>query len=105
MEEILQLNLSKTSLIKINSCRIDMIDPNRKQFRTEYITGTKPTQQISSYRWPNQIKPSPNAWKLWRNTIKNTFILTSNYIFPIELRLSNWIVPLNERQMENKWYF
>ena len=48
MEEILQLNFSKTSLIQIKSCRkyiklfhlSDMIYLNGKQFRIEYITGT-----------------------------------------------------------------
>ena len=38
-------------------------------------------------------------------TIKTIFKLTSNYILPIELQLSNWIVPLNERQMKHQWYF
>ena len=111
MGEVLQLQLSKTLLIQLNSCRIylhvfhlsDMIEPSGKQFRTEYITGTKSTKQTSSYRWPNQMKPSPTAWKLWRKTIKDIFTLTLNYTLPIELYLSNWIVPLNERQMKHQW--
>ena len=37
--------------------------------------------------------------------IKSSFKLTSNYILSIELQLSNWIVPLNERQMKDQWYF
>ena len=113
MGEVLELQLSKTSLIQINSCRIylqvfhlsDMIEPNGKQFRKAYITGTKLTKQTSSYRWSNQINSSPTAWNLWRKTIKDTFKLTSNYTFPIERQLSNWIVPLNERHMKYQWYF
>ena len=47
MEKILHLNLSKSSLIHINSCRIylqvfhlsDMIELDGKKFRKECITG------------------------------------------------------------------
>ena len=113
MKEILQLNLSKTSLIQINSCIIylqvfhlsDMLNPNSKQVTQDFIKGIKPVKQTSSYRWPNQLKPSTNAWKLWKKIITSTFKLTFNYNLPINLQLSNWIVPLDERQMQHKWYF
>ena len=69
MKEILQLNLSKAQLIQINSCRLylhvfhlsDMLDPNSKQVIQNFIKGIKPVKQTSSYRWPNQLKPSTNA--------------------------------------------
>ena len=60
MKEILKLNLSQNSLIKINACRIylhvfhlsDMTKPDDKQSRTEYITGKKLLQ-------PNQVTCDP----------------------------------------------
>ena len=111
--EILKLNLSQTSLIKINACWIylqvfhlsEMIETNGKLFRTEFITGEKLTKTTSRSRWPNQIKPSPSAWKLCKKIIQSTFKLTPNFILLIELRLSNWIVSLDERQMKHEWYF
>ena len=51
------------------------------------------------------IKPSPSAWKLWKKIIRSTFKLTSNFILPIELKLSNWIVHLDKIQMKHEWYF
>ena len=62
-------------------------------------------QTRSSYRWPNQPNPSPNAWKLWKKIWNSTFKFTSNCILPIDLRLSTWIVPLDKRQIEYEWYF
>ena len=108
MGEVLQLQLSKTSPMQLNSCRIylqvfhisDMIEPNGKKFKKEYITGTKSTKQTSSYKRPNQIKLSLTTWKLWIKTITYTFKLTSNYTLPNKLQLSNWIVCLNERHIK-----
>ena len=113
MEVILQLNLPKRSLIKINSCRIykqvfrlgDMIKLDGKLVRTKGITGKKLLQPKSSYSWPNQPIPSPRAWQFWKKIIRSTFKVTSNYILPIELRHSNWIVPLDERKMKYEWCF
>ena len=67
--------------------------------------GRKTKEKNASFRCPNQIKPSPSTWKLWKNIIRSTFKLTSNFILPIELRISNWIVPLDERQMKHEWYY
>ena len=97
MKEILQLHLSIVQLIQINLCRLylqvfhlsDMLDPNDKQVIQNFIKGIKPIKQTSSYRWPNQIKPSPNAWKLWKKILTSTFQLTSNNNLPINLKLSN----------------
>ena len=97
MKEIPQWNLSKTSLIQINSCRIylqafplsDMLDTNSKQVTQDFIKGITPVKQTSSYMWPNQLKPLTNAWKLWKKIITSTFKLTSNYNLPINLQLSN----------------
>ena len=113
MYEIHNLHLSKTSLLQIHSCKLyldishlsDMLDPNGKKIEQNYITGTKSTKQKSIFKWPHQMKPSTTAWKLWEKTIKSIFKLTSNYILPIELQLSNWIVPLHERQIQHRWYF
>ena len=78
---------------------------NSKQEIQNFIKGIKLDKQTSSYRWPNQLKPSLNAWKLWKKIITSTFKITSNYILPINLQLSNWIVSLNDRQIQHKWYF
>ena len=67
----------------------EMIESNGKLFRTEFITKEKLTKTTSRSRWPNQIKPSPSAWKLCKKIIMSTFKLTPNFILPIELRLSN----------------
>ena len=67
--------------------------------------GRKNNEKNASFRCPNQIKPSPSAWKLWKKIIRSTFKLTSNFILPIELKLSNWIVHLDKIQMKHEWYF
>ena len=77
MKEMVQLNLPKKSLIKINSCRMylqvfhlsDMIEPDGKRFRIKYIIGKKILQPKSSYMWQNQSNPSPSAWKRWKKII------------------------------------
>ena len=69
MKKILQLHISKAQLIQINSYRqylqvfhlSDMLDPNGKQLIKNFIKGIKPIKQTSSYRCPNQLKPSTNA--------------------------------------------
>ena len=58
----LAINMSYTYLCDILKCSLQ---------------GTRHKDRRSSYEWPKQIRPSPAAWCIWRNTLQSLFCVTT----------------------------
>ena len=68
-----------------NACRIflqvftlaDICDGSGRDILKCSIQGTRHKDRRSSYEWPKQIRPSPAAWCIWRNTLQSLFCVTT----------------------------
>ena len=97
MERLCNSNhFTKQQILIINRCRIYLqvitladISDSSGGFVTEYAyAGNKSTDRNSKYVWPNQIKPPPRHWILWRDAIELVWSGSGNH--RIQPPLGNW---------------
>ena len=55
----------------------DICDGSGRDILKCSIQGTRHKDRRSSYEWPKQIRPSPAAWCIWRNTLQSLFCVTT----------------------------
>ena len=88
MERLCNSNhFTKQQILIINRCRIYLqvitladISDSSGGFVTEYAyAGNKSTDRNSKYVWPNQIKPPPRHWTLWRDAIELVWSGSGNH--------------------------
>ena len=113
MSEISKLNLPKQQNIQINACRLylqvatlsDIVNPDGRTMSHHFLDVTKPIQPRSIVRWMNQPWPSPQAWNLWKRTVRKVFNISNYNTLPHHQQLKEWIVPYSLRQMSHRWNY
>jgi hypothetical protein len=83
MLEISKLNLSSTDLIAINHCRFylrayhvsDLSTASGNLLSLHAWEGVpREYGSTNQFTWPKQGMPSTASWKIWRTTLKQTFL-------------------------------
>jgi hypothetical protein len=75
------LNLPSKSLKRINACCLflqvltltDICHGSGNTISVNILRGTRHEDRRSRYTWPNQSRPSENAWKIWNHTLRKVF--------------------------------
>ena len=77
MTEFIYLGFEPSSLDLINQCRLyhqvvtlsDVATADGETIDSRYLESKRNSDRVSSLRWPNQGKPSPEAWRQWRRAL------------------------------------
>ena len=78
-------HLPPKTLKRLNACCIflqvitlaDITDGSGTHILPSSLQGIRHNDMRSSYMWPHQIRPSPEAWRVWRKTLCTQFCTTS----------------------------
>jgi hypothetical protein len=77
MDLFMTLNFSHSQLKLINNCRLflqvltlsDITSADGKTLLPNYTKGIVSTDRTSSLKWPEQTRPPPSAWTLWKTAL------------------------------------
>ena len=80
MEDFLLFEPSKTQLLLLNQCRLylrvttlsDIATNLGTEIQRHFWDGSRPNN--TTKLWPRQNKPSPNAWRIWRQFIARCYL-------------------------------
>ena len=98
MDKLNQTTTSKTTLSRINACRLylrvstiaDITDPTGTYIEEQFITGDcYPCE--SKLLWPRQFYPSNKCWSAWKRALTQTFLTSTNRPYELEEPLGKWI--------------
>ena len=108
MNKFLSQAVCPSDLKIINRCRLylrvtclsDITTGDGKRLQDDIFRGCKQFT-VDSYQWPNQSRPPPRDWKVWRREVLRCFAPTHyNLTFP----LGPWILSQQEYFAEWDWW-
>ena len=97
MDRIHTTTKSKTTLSRINACRLymrvltvaDITDPTGQYIEQKFITGDC-YPCASKLLWPRQSYPSQRCWTAWKKAIIQTYLSSSKQPYELAQHLGPW---------------
>ena len=108
MNKFLSQAVCPSDLKIINRCRLylrvtclsDITTGDGKRLQEDIFRGCKKFT-VDSYQWPNQSRPPPRDWKVWRREVLRCFAPTH---YTLTVPLGPWILSEQEYFAEWEWW-